>query len=89
MTSTLASEPQRYLVAQIRWRPVEIVFWLATLAPFVLTPNYLVLASQIAITALPAGLSAPPWPKRSRRPWKLSQAPAHSRFDPMVKGCSR
>src|SRR6267378_3966311 len=52
MTSTLASEPQRYLVAQIRWRPVEIAFWLATLAPFVLTPNYLVLASQIAITAL-------------------------------------
>jgi branched-chain amino acid transport system permease protein len=52
MMSILASEPQRYLVAQIRWRPVEIAFWLATLAPFVLTPNYLVLASQIAITAL-------------------------------------
>src|ERR1700704_6565186 len=52
MTSTLASEPQRFLVAQIRWRPVEIAFWLATLAPFVLTPNYLVLASQSAITAL-------------------------------------
>jgi branched-chain amino acid transport system permease protein len=28
------------------------VFWLATLLPFVLTPNYLSLASQIAITAL-------------------------------------
>ena len=38
--------------AQIRWRPIEIVFWLATLLPFVLSPNYLVLASQIAITAL-------------------------------------
>ena len=28
------------------------MFWLATLLPFVLTPDYLVLASQIAITAL-------------------------------------
>src|SRR6266576_5138603 len=51
MPSTL-SEPQRYLAAQIRWQPIEIAFWLATLLPFVLTPNYLVLASQIAITAL-------------------------------------
>jgi branched-chain amino acid transport system permease protein len=51
MAST-RSEPQRHLEAQIRWRPVEIAFWLATLLPFVLTPNYLVLASQIAITAL-------------------------------------
>ena len=48
MTSTVASEPQRYLEAQISWRPVEIAFWLAALTPFVLTPNYLVLASQIA-----------------------------------------
>ena len=46
------AEPQRYLEAQIRRRPAEIAFWLATLLPFVLTPNYLVLASQIAITAL-------------------------------------
>src|SRR5262245_5310554 len=52
MASSVAAEPQRYLEAQIRWRPLEIAFWLATLAPFVLTPNYLVLASQIAITAL-------------------------------------
>src|SRR5215813_13888451 len=52
MTSSAVAEPQRYLEAQIRWRPVEIAFWLATLLPFVLTPNYLVLASQIAITAL-------------------------------------
>ena len=36
----------------IRWRPLESVFWLCTLLPFVLTPNYLSLASQIAITAL-------------------------------------
>src|SRR5882762_1774348 len=52
MSSFAAAAPQRYLEAQIRWRPVEIAFWLATLAPFVLTPNYLTLASQIAITAL-------------------------------------
>src|SRR5712692_6792125 len=52
MTSSAVTEPQRYLEAQIRWRPVEIAFWLATLLPFVLAPNYLVLASQIAITAL-------------------------------------
>src|SRR6266576_6318574 len=52
MTTSAAAEPQRHLEAQIRWRPLEIAFWLATLLPFVLTPNYLVLASQIAITAL-------------------------------------
>ena len=52
MTSSAVAEPQRYLEAQIRWRPLEIAFWLATLLPFVLAPNYLVLASQIAITAL-------------------------------------
>jgi branched-chain amino acid transport system permease protein len=44
--------PVQYLQAQVRWRWSEIVFWLATLLPFVLTPSYLVLASQIAITAL-------------------------------------
>jgi branched-chain amino acid transport system permease protein len=37
---------------KIRWRPLEIAFWLCALLPFVLTPNYLSLASQIAITAL-------------------------------------
>src|ERR1700674_4284821 len=52
MTASAAAEPQRYLEARIRWRPGEIAFWLATLLPFVLAPNYLVLASQIAITAL-------------------------------------
>ena len=31
---------------------MEIAFWLATLLPFLVTPNYLSLASQIAITAL-------------------------------------
>src|ERR1700680_3420494 len=52
MTSGAASEPQRYLEARIRWQPLEIAFWLASLLPFWLTPSYLVLASQIAITAL-------------------------------------
>ncbi|HZD29025.1 MAG TPA: branched-chain amino acid ABC transporter permease, partial [Xanthobacteraceae bacterium] len=52
MASSTLSEPQRYLEAQIRWQPLEIAFWLATLLPFVLTPNHLVLASHIAITAL-------------------------------------
>jgi branched-chain amino acid transport system permease protein len=50
-TATLAA-PRDHLDEQIRWRWGEIVFWLATLLPFVLTPSYLVLASQIAITAL-------------------------------------
>src|SRR6201988_1688818 len=31
---------------------MEIAFWLACLLPFVVTPNYLSLASQVAITAL-------------------------------------
>ena len=44
--------PQGYLQSLSRWRPIEIAFWLATLLPFVLLPNYLSLASQIAITAL-------------------------------------
>jgi branched-chain amino acid transport system permease protein len=51
-TVTGAPSPVQYLQAQIRWRWGEIAFWLATLLPFVLTPSYLVLASQIAITGL-------------------------------------
>ncbi len=43
---------ERYFRGQVRWRPLEIAFWLATLLPFVVTPDYLSLASQIAITAL-------------------------------------
>src|SRR5258708_39831394 len=50
--SPAAIEPHAYLQSQIRWRTAEILFWLATLLPFVVTPNYLSLASQIAITAL-------------------------------------
>ena len=50
--NTAQGTPHSYLQAQARWHPVEIAFWLATLLPFFLFPNYLVLASQIAITAL-------------------------------------
>jgi len=39
-------------LANANVKPLEVVFWLATLLPFVVTPNYLSLASQIAITAL-------------------------------------
>jgi branched-chain amino acid transport system permease protein len=41
-----------FFARQVRWHPLEAAFWLATLLPFVLTPSYLSLASQIAITAL-------------------------------------
>lgn len=44
--------PLHYLKAQTRWHWTETVFWLATLLPFYFFPNYLQLASQIAITAL-------------------------------------
>jgi len=44
--------PQAYLQKQSRWHPIEIAFWLALLLPYVLFPNYLSLANQIAITAL-------------------------------------
>jgi branched-chain amino acid transport system permease protein len=47
-----ASGPHLYLRTQTRWHPLEYAFWLATLLPFVLFPNYLSLASQVAITAL-------------------------------------
>src|SRR5262245_4963860 len=52
MTTATALTPQGYLQAQRRWHPLEIAFWLATLLPFLLFPDYLSLASQIAITAL-------------------------------------
>jgi branched-chain amino acid transport system permease protein len=44
--------PQAYLQSLSRWRPIEIAFWLATLLPFWLFPNYLSLANQIAVAAL-------------------------------------
>ena len=50
--ATTATTPQAYLRSLSRWHPLEIAFWLATLTPFVLFPNYLSLASQIAVAAL-------------------------------------
>jgi branched-chain amino acid transport system permease protein len=47
-----AARPHEFLSAQVRWHPLEYVFWLATLLPFFLFPSYLSLASQIAIAAL-------------------------------------
>ena len=44
--------PQEFIRARARWQPLEMVFWLSTLLPFVVVPEYLQLASQIAISAL-------------------------------------
>ena len=44
--------PHAYVQSLSRWRPIEVVFWLSLLLPYVLFPNYLSLASQIAITAM-------------------------------------
>ncbi|HVQ82533.1 MAG: branched-chain amino acid ABC transporter permease [Pseudolabrys sp.] len=52
MPTDTISAPQLYLQSLSRWSAIEIAFWLATLLPFFLFPNYLSLASQIAITAL-------------------------------------
>src|SRR5687767_940426 len=52
MAAPAVTSPQGYLQAQSRWHPFEIVFWLSTLLPYFLFPDYLSLASQIAITAL-------------------------------------
>jgi branched-chain amino acid transport system permease protein len=50
--SKTATDPQRFLAAQVRWHPLEIIFWVATLLPFYFFPSYLSLASQIAIAGL-------------------------------------
>lgn len=47
-----AGGPQAYLQRLSRWHPIEIAFWIAMLLPFVLFPDYLSLASQIAVAAL-------------------------------------
>ncbi len=57
MTSESLAGPIEYMQAQIRWRWSEIAFWLATLLPLVLLPTYLILASQIAITAIVRAVS--------------------------------
>ena len=50
--SAALAGPLRSMEGRTRWRPLEVAFWLATLLPLILLPSYLVLASQIAITAL-------------------------------------
>ena len=52
LATTTIMTPHAYLQAQARWHPAEYVFWVAALLPYWLFPDYLVLASQIAITAL-------------------------------------
>ncbi len=52
VASPALTGPHQHLEAQIRWRTIEFVFWLATLLPFVVTPDYLVLASQSANSAV-------------------------------------
>ena len=46
-----ALTPHDFLRSQTRWHPAEVLFWLCTLLPF-LFPGNLLLAYQIAITAL-------------------------------------
>ena len=50
--SAADASPLSHVAQRASWRPLEIIFWLLTLLPFWLTPDYLQLASQIAITAL-------------------------------------
>jgi len=52
MSVTAAASPHAWLQARARWNWIETLFWLTTLLPLWLTPDYLVLGSQIAITAL-------------------------------------
>ena len=47
-----AKAPVSEIARRARWRPLEILFWLLTPLPYWLFPDYLSLASQIAITAL-------------------------------------
>jgi branched-chain amino acid transport system permease protein len=49
---TPADAAVSHLEAQVHWRRSEVAFWLATLLPFLIASDYLILASQIAITAL-------------------------------------
>jgi branched-chain amino acid transport system permease protein len=47
-----AMPPSAFLLPDGRWPPLEIGFWLIPVAAFFLFPNYLMLGSQIMITAL-------------------------------------
>lgn len=51
-TSVIMDDPARWFRGRSRWSVFEILFWIATLAPFYFFPAYLNLASQVAITAL-------------------------------------
>src|SRR3974390_1042589 len=51
-TDIAASPPPATLHRRSRWWMAEAAFWLATLLPYVLFPDYLALASQIAVAAL-------------------------------------
>jgi branched-chain amino acid transport system permease protein len=51
-TSSIVEQPTRWIRRRSRWTIFEVLFWIATLAPFYLFPAYLSLASQVAITAL-------------------------------------
>jgi branched-chain amino acid transport system permease protein len=52
VTAATIAGPRDYLQAQARWHWGEVAFWLATLLPFFVAPDYLLLASQVAIAAL-------------------------------------
>jgi branched-chain amino acid transport system permease protein len=52
MPAAAAASPHAWLQAQARWNGIEFAFWATTLLPLWVFPDYLVLASQIAITAL-------------------------------------
>ena len=52
LSQTASADPHAYIAAQTRWRWAEMALWAAAILPFVLTPSYLVLASQIAIAAI-------------------------------------
>jgi branched-chain amino acid transport system permease protein len=47
-----SGDPHQRRLTQLRCRPGEVVFWLATPLPLLFFPSHLQLASQVAITAL-------------------------------------
>src|SRR2546430_12647271 len=49
---TLAAQVARQLAARARWRPLEIVFWLAALASIFLFPGKHLILTEIAILGL-------------------------------------
>ena len=51
-TAAAPVDPHAWLKRRGRWTVFEVVFWVATLSPFLLFTTYLPLANQIAISAL-------------------------------------